>query len=132
MSEIRATTISDAAGTGPIALTKQSAAKAFVTFTGSAGISKSLNVSSGVDRATGQYTINYTSSFDDTDYVTAKHIRDGGGENDTRFLLTANDSGTYATDLIKLYAGYHSASTNGAIILDDVTQGFLIMHGDLA
>ncbi len=32
MSEIRATTISDAAGTGPITLTKQSAAKAWVSY----------------------------------------------------------------------------------------------------
>jgi len=34
MSEIRATTISNAAGTGPITLTGQSAAKAWVNFNG--------------------------------------------------------------------------------------------------
>jgi len=132
LSEIRATTISDAAGTGPIALTKQSAAKAFVTFTGSAGISKSLNVSSALDRGVGLYTLNYTNNFDDAFYTTAKHSQDGGGENDTRFILTSNDSGTYTSSLIKVYSGYHSASTNGALIDSDVTLGFLIIHGDLA
>jgi hypothetical protein len=132
LSDIRANTISDAAGTGPITLTGQSAAKAFVTFDPSAVPQSSLNVSSGTDRGTGLCTINYTSNFSDAEYTTTSHIQDGGGENDTRMLTTSNDSGSYTSSLIKVYAGYHSASTNGAIILDDVTRGYLIAHGDLA
>jgi hypothetical protein len=66
MSEIRATTISDAAGTGPITLTKQSAPKAQVNFDGSsiAINTGSLNISSVTDDATGKYTPNFTNSFD--------------------------------------------------------------------
>jgi hypothetical protein len=65
LSEIRATTISDAAGTGPITLTGQSAAKAHVNFDGSsiAINSGSLNIASVSDDAVGKYTVNFSSSF---------------------------------------------------------------------
>ncbi len=51
MSEIRATTISDETGNGPIALTKQSAAKAFINLNGTGTIAArdSLNISSTTD-----------------------------------------------------------------------------------
>ena len=66
MSEIRATTISDAAGTGPITLTKQSAAKVFCQFDGDAATptpNESLNVSSITDNGTGDYTLTYSNSL---------------------------------------------------------------------
>ena len=63
MSEIRANTISDAAGTGPIALTKQSAAKAWVNANGSAVLAESFNISGGVDNGTADCTYNLTSSM---------------------------------------------------------------------
>jgi hypothetical protein len=65
LSDIRANTISDAAGTGPITLTKQSAAKAHVNFDGAsiAINSGSLNISSVTDNATGKYTPNFSTSF---------------------------------------------------------------------
>ena len=61
MSEIRATTISDAAGTGPIALYKQSAAKAWVHFngTGTIVIDDSFNTASLTDRGAGAYSQNF-------------------------------------------------------------------------
>jgi len=134
LSEIRVTTVSDTAGTGPVTLTKQSAAKAFAQFQGSstAVINGSLNMSSLEDRATGKYTLNYTNDFADDNYSIGSHIRDGGGENDTRMVCTSNDSGTMTTSLIKLYAGYHNASTSGAIVLDDPNDVMCIIHGDLA
>ena len=65
MSDIRANTISDAAGTGPITLTGQSAAKVWVSYngTGTVAIRASLNVSSLTDNATGQQTVSYTNNF---------------------------------------------------------------------
>ena len=66
MSEIRATTISDAAGTGPITLTKQSAAKAWCNYHHSGGtptISGSFNVSSLDDSGVGMVGVNVTNSF---------------------------------------------------------------------
>lgn len=69
MSEIRATTISDAAGTGPIALTGQSAAKAWVRYDQlTPSITQSFNVSSVTDVGTGQSTVNFTTSLDGFSY----------------------------------------------------------------
>ena len=70
MSEIRATTISDAAGTGPIALTKQSAAKAYNNTTSDGTtINESFNISSLTDSSTGQRVHNVTSNFATNTYV---------------------------------------------------------------
>jgi hypothetical protein len=67
LSEIRATTISDAAGTGPIALTGQSAAKAFLLFNGTTNnIDVSLNTSSVTDLGTGYYQQNFASTYSAT------------------------------------------------------------------
>ena len=71
MSEIRATTISDSAGTGPITLTGQSAAKAW----GAANMSttalrtNNFNVSSLTDGGTGRARFNLTNAMSDDDYV---------------------------------------------------------------
>ena len=71
MSDIRANTISDAAGTGPIALTGQSAAKVWVNFFGGTPISirNSFNTSSITDNGIGDYLTNFTNSFSATDYA---------------------------------------------------------------
>ena len=70
MSEIRATTISDAAGTGPATLTGQYAAKAWVNFngTGTVAIRESGNVSSITDNGTGNYDVNFTTSMADENF----------------------------------------------------------------
>ena len=70
MSEIRANTISDAAGTGPATLTGQSAAKMWVNFngTGTVAIKASLNTSSIIDSGVGAYSPNYTNSFASANY----------------------------------------------------------------
>ena len=76
MSEIRATTISNAAGTGPITMTGQYAAKAWVNFngTGTVAIRESGNVSSITDGNTGDYTINFTDAMPDVNSsYTATH-----------------------------------------------------------
>jgi hypothetical protein len=67
-SVLNVDTIADAAGTGAVALTKQSAAKAFVRFngTGTLAVNKSLNHSSVTDNTTGNYTPNYTNAFSDS------------------------------------------------------------------
>ena len=71
MSDIRANTISDAAGTGPITLTKQSAAKAWASVYYSSGTptaSASFNISSLSDNGTGNYSANFTSSMNSSNY----------------------------------------------------------------
>lgn len=70
MSEIRATTISDLAGTGPATLTRQYAAKAWINFdgTGTVTIRGSGNVSSIADNGTGDYTVSFIANFANTNY----------------------------------------------------------------
>ena len=70
MSEIRATTISDLAGTGPATLTGQYAAKAWVNFdgTGALFIRASGNVSSITDNSTGRYSVNFSTAMPDSNY----------------------------------------------------------------
>lgn len=64
MSEIRANTISDAAGTGPVTLTKQSAAKAYCYFNQlSVVVNQSFNISSVTDTSAGDATHNLSSSM---------------------------------------------------------------------
>ena len=71
MSEIRANTVSNAAGTGPVTLTGQYAAKAWVNFngTGTVAIRQSGNVGSITDNGTGNYTCNFTISMADVNYT---------------------------------------------------------------
>ena len=69
MSTLKADTIQNTSG-GAATLTKQSAAKAFISFngTGTVAIKGSTNVSTLTDEATGGYQVNFTSSMADTNY----------------------------------------------------------------
>ncbi len=70
MSELRANTISAANGTGPVTLTKQSAAKAWVNFNGEGTIAArdSFNVSSLTDNGTGSHAYNLTNAMNNANY----------------------------------------------------------------
>ena len=124
MSEIRATTISDAAGTGPIALTKQSAAKAAVSVNGNSTLgSFSLNISSINDVSTGVLDINMSTAFDDPIYNCGIGSSiNGAGAGST--VRGANASTTASLFSIRSYDG----SNNPA----DLTWQAHIFHGDLA
>ena len=119
MSEIRATTISDAAGTGPIALTKQSAAKAWANYAHSTGLNDSFNFSTFTDNGTGDYSLSLTSSFSNANYAVGSTSRSGGGR--TNVLDSASTASVVRTNL---YVTSSGATTDG-----DAT---LIAHGDLA
>jgi hypothetical protein len=69
LSEIRVTTVSDTAGTGPVTLTKQSAAKVYANYNSDATLRDSLNTSSITDAATGNADINFTNNMANTDYA---------------------------------------------------------------
>tara|TARA_R100000951_G_scaffold109091_1_gene105839 strand:+ start:393 stop:749 length:357 start_codon:yes stop_codon:yes gene_type:complete len=102
LSEIRVTTISDTAGTGPVTLTKQMACKHWCFFvgTGTATIQDSFNTSSLTDHSTGQYASNLTNHMADGNqgiFQTANtgelaENRDGNGQ--TCRTATYNSSGT--------------------------------------
>jgi len=127
LSEIRATTISDAAGTGPIALTGQSAAKAWVNFSsnggGTASIRSSFNVSSITDDATGQHTATLTSSMSSANHTPSlSGSRIGSGD----YRGAINFRGTGASTTIK------SQTTQDTWTNYDWDFVFYQTHGDLA
>ena len=62
-SVLNVDTIADKAGTGPVALTKQVAAKATIAASSSASIYDSFNISSGSDEGTGDYDYNNYQRF---------------------------------------------------------------------
>ena len=118
MSEIRVTTVSNAAGTGPVTLTKQHAAKAWAQVDGDpVGLNASFNVASATDVATGRFDIAFTNNMSAATYAVpaetdlqAMRIEAG--------LITA--SGFRVTTEI----------TAGTDI--DATYAMFATHGDLA
>ncbi len=93
MSDIRANTISDAAGTGPIDLYKQSAAKAWARYDGSSILADSFNVASTVDGATtGQTTVNFTNDMSDGNYAAQGTCNGTSGDRFTTISSQASSS----------------------------------------
>lgn len=122
MSEIRATTISDAAGTGPITLTGQYAAKAWVNFNGEGTISirESGNVSSLTDGGTGQYTVTFTNSLSSSDYASIV----GGARHDYQTGIDGYKK-THSQSTASVQVGVMGTSTSYAdhdLINVSVTQ----------
>ena len=71
MSQLNIDTIQNRSG-GPVTLTKQSAAKAWINIKGTVttGIQQSFNVTSFVDESTaGHFTYSFTNSFNYVDHV---------------------------------------------------------------
>jgi hypothetical protein len=128
MSEIRATTISDLAGTGPATLTGQYAAKAWVSFVGSSGaIGASENVTSVTDNGTGNYTVNFTNAFANANYNYAGGcgVSDMGSVDAITIRFNSSTS-TSSQQIRTLYTG-----ASGNAYADLVTTTY-VAHGDLA
>ena len=121
MSDIRANTISDAAGTGPIDLYKQSAAKAWVTVDASSGtptIIDSFNISTVSDIAVGKHQSNYINSFSNVGYTTAVTPGQGGSK------IAQYDSTSTTSEQIRTQ---NLSGTDG-----DYDHMSVCNHGDLA
>ena len=132
MSEIRATTISDAAGTGPITLTKQVAAKSFINHDAGPTINDSFNVSSVTDNGTGQHRHTLTSSHSDKNYaVSGSTIGDSSTQTQTftYTYLTGGDTAgnSVHTANVVYYNIIHHAGT-----AYDTQMIQVVTHGDLA
>ena len=119
MSDIRANTISDAAGTGPIDLYKQSAAKAWINYgtSGSTASRETFNVTSLTDEGTGNTTITLTSAFTNSDYP---YVAES-----TNYHATLNTSSKSA-------GSFRVATFSQAHALEDAGQVCALAHGDLA
>ena len=123
MSDIRTNTISDLAGTGPVTLTKQSAAKAWANLngTGTIVLRDSANVSSVTDSGTGLYEFNLTNSMVDTNYAPCST-----SGNYLGFIST--DNGAYASGLLPIISR-QSNNPNTAV---DNARITMAIFGDLA
>ena len=119
MSEIRANTVSDAAGTGPVTLTGQSAAKAWASISSAPAINASLNTSSVTDNGTGQFQPNWTTAFASTSYAPISMA-----------------SGTSLTPYFNSWYGKTTSSVSTAtaehanVLVDQALE--IAAHGDLA
>lgn len=130
MSEIRVTTVSDTAGTGPVTLTKQSAAKAWLYAPATvASISASFNISSLDDDGTGTAGMNLTSSMSSANYVTEatdQSVNAGGsGNNVLGCSFTSKSSGAMEA------VAYYIASS-AYVKYEGATYYNVSVHGDLA
>ena len=130
MSEIRATTISDTAGTGPITLTGQSAAKGWVNFQGSGTVAvrDSFNTSSITDGGTGAYSNNFTNSLANANYSVGQI---GGYQNGSAAfsIVTLNHHSSAAPTSSQFNVLTDSGVSWGPSDLDYV---MLNTNGDLA
>ena len=134
MSTLKADTIVAADGSSPVTLTKQAAAKAFVSYTSSTShtIRSSLNTGSITDNGTGDTTINFSSNFDST---TSHCCADVHGTQSGSFPSAAYFDGatfvhgqSYTTSSVRQGVGFRNT---GSAFSDDDRVG-LIIHGDLA
>jgi hypothetical protein len=115
-SVLNVDTIADKAGTGPVGLTKQAAAKAFA-HAGSSGnsLGSSLNVSSLADEATGLYSITFTNTMS---AVPAANY------SDALSIGYNNDAATASVVKSQSYASNFTAA--------DSANVYYSVHGDLA
>ncbi len=118
-------------GTSPVALTKQSAAKAWVNFDQSDnGVDGSLNISSVSDNGVGDITANFSSSLSNDAYAPSGFAGFAASYGQTVWVSgPANVAiGSWKTSgLLRSHASYANATKNS-----DVEDYNLTAHGDLA
>ena len=123
-SVLNVDTIADKAGTGPVGLTKQHAAKVWATI--NAGAEKdSFGVSSFDDNGTGNHDINFTNAFNNALYSCLLTASDNPGTANDYVAVTV--SGSVAAGSYRYYT--YRASNATQTDLPYVSSAF---HGDLA
>mgnify|MGYP003119512544 CR=1 FL=1 len=120
MSEIRATTISDETGNGPIALTKQSAAKGWIKFdgTGTVSINDSFNVSSLTDNSAGNYSATVSNSLSNSDYSHVGQKQNVSVNTHFGYVGVNTSASVYNPNSIENSSPADSANMNAAIFGD--------------
>lgn len=122
MSEIKANTISNLAGTGPAALTGQEAAKAWLNYNQvTPVVNNSFNTTSVTDNGVGDFTQNFTNTFTVTTYSTAA-VRSDNTLNNVIGVCAPSEIRTTSSEQ------FYVASTAGAVDSTNWTQHF----GDIA
>ena len=123
-SVLNVDTIADKAGTGPVGLTKQHAAKHWLNMFGDdASIRDSFNTSSTNDDATGKKTVNLTTSHDSANFAPVTSV----GET---ISSAGNRASTSSPTDSNTYLFYTSSSNTGSYNDNDYLTA--ATHGDLA
>lgn len=123
-SVLNVDTIADKAGTGPVSLTKQEAAKAWINLNGNSTIAArdSLNVSGITDEGTGEYSVAFSSSFANVNFCTTEaHEYSIDATANSTFLCFH----TYSASSIRVETHYAATEYDHEIVL-------LASTGDLA
>jgi hypothetical protein len=123
-------TIADKAGTGPVGLTKQIAAKHYVTYNASQVVSDSFNNSSITDVGSGNHRFNFTNSFSVAAGYTAGGVMAHSGDNDEyTYSIQPKSSPDIATSSLEVVTIFVNRSVEG---IQDYTYNCSTSHGDLA
>ncbi len=130
MSTLKADTIQNTSG-GAATLTKQSAAKAWSSFTGTGtpSISDGLNGSSITDGGTGNYTFNMSNAMGNSTYGFLGYCRADGTSSTTNYALTSDVSDTKTASAFKGRTRYASSASSGVY---DPPEICCEINGDLA
>ena len=128
-SVLNVDTIADKAGTGPVALTKQHASKAWVrvdSYNDSpAAIEASFSTSSITDNGTGDVTVTFSSTFSDSLYPYA------GMDSNSCFVGTKeNRLQSPTAGVTTTTFGFKTLSDSGVAV--DSSKTSVTFHGDLA
>ena len=115
----------------PLALfeTSEGLAKAWVNFngTGTLAIRESYNVTSVTDNGTGDYTVNFTTSFANTDYNwIGNHMAGSSGYYSGGFVASTTAGGAYFAKTVSAIR-IKSNFSNGGIL--DIFDANLIFFG---
>ena len=132
MSEIRVTTVSDTAGTGPVTLTKQSAAKGYCLFDQSTPqINASFNTSSLTDTSAGKGSINWTNAMSGAlVYSCVTNNRNVAASNPYTVTLTSDRHYVTQTASAWPFRSVYANETSSAYF--DPDGAMATAHGDLA
>ena len=125
-SVLNVDTIADKAGTGPVGLTKQHAAKAWCSYSmqSTNAIRGSFNVSSQTDTANSHSTIAWTNTM-------VEGYAAGGMSSDQKMLCANNANADAYNTALSASSGKFSSVSDGGTDSDSDTNTVAI-HGDLA
>ncbi len=128
-SELRVNTLKDAAGNNSVGMeyVANGSAKCWVNFNGTStvAIRGSLNTSSITDRGTGQYTVNKSTSFANTNFA----FMAGAGEDNASGTVSALNAWQFTTSTTKINSFEEYGGTTAR---NDRTFLFAGFNGDLA
>ena len=121
MSDLKVTTISDLAGTGPVTLTKQSAAKAWCALGSNNTLAQSFNISSITDSFAGIVDYSYSSNM--ANAINAITVDGADNNYGNKSCFSSGNSSVSGTRTVFVEG-------NSTIVEDDLLN--IAVFGDLA